>query len=29
VGVTAEGADAQEAIDALIDLVARRFDEDQ
>ncbi|QYF86542.1 HPr family phosphocarrier protein [Brevundimonas sp. PAMC22021] len=29
VGVTAEGPDAQEAIDALIDLVARRFDEDQ
>ena len=29
VGVVAEGPDAQEAIDALIDLVARRFDEDQ
>ena len=29
VGVGAEGQDAQEAIDALIDLVARRFDEDQ
>ena len=28
-GVVAEGPDAQEAIDALIDLVARRFDEDQ
>jgi len=29
VGVVAEGPDAQQAIDALIDLVARRFDEDQ
>ena len=29
VGVVAEGPDAQQAIDALIDLVARKFDEDQ
>jgi phosphocarrier protein HPr len=27
--ITAEGADAQEAIDALGELVARKFDEDQ
>jgi len=27
--ITADGADAQEAIDALNDLVARKFDEDQ
>ncbi|WP_428151107.1 HPr family phosphocarrier protein [Brevundimonas sp.] len=27
--ITAEGSDAQEAIDALGDLVARKFDEDQ
>jgi phosphocarrier protein len=27
--ITAEGGDAQEAIDALGELVARRFDEDQ
>jgi phosphocarrier protein len=27
--VSAEGSDAQEAIEALTDLVARKFDEDQ
>ena len=27
--ITAEGSDAQDAIDALNDLVARKFDEDQ
>lgn len=29
IDIVAEGADAQDAIDALMDLVARRFDEDQ
>ena len=29
IDISAEGADAQEAIDALGDLVARKFDEDQ
>ena len=29
IDITAEGSDAQEAIDALNDLVARKFDEDQ
>jgi phosphocarrier protein len=29
IDITAEGDDAQDAIDALMDLVARRFDEDQ
>ena len=29
IDIAAEGADAQAAIDALMDLVARRFDEDQ
>ena len=29
IDITAEGSDAQDAIDALEDLVARKFDEDQ
>ena len=29
IDIVAEGEDAQDAIDALMDLVARRFDEDQ
>lgn len=29
IDISAEGSDAQEAIDALNDLVARKFDEDQ
>jgi phosphocarrier protein len=29
IDIVAEGDDAQDAIDALMDLVARRFDEDQ
>ena len=29
IDITAEGSDAQEAIDALSELVARKFDEDQ